>query len=126
MAELQQKVEIADGWSLLRRVRSDQHVPDGNGGKRPSSAAFRDPNMSVDALELLQRDGQDWDQTLRADPSAGVVTFSAGAARALKQDVVHEPLDQNFAHTEVRGKKNATVARELARVSRWLRQAPTD
>jgi hypothetical protein len=97
---------IADDADLLRRIRPDQIVDDKNlGSRRPSSAAFKDPALSVDAEPILQQHRLDWTFTLRGYQGYSLARFKAGAARAKGLPVVAKPLQDNPAHTEVHGKK---------------------
>jgi hypothetical protein len=56
------------------------------------------------------------------------VRFTAGAARALALDVVHtpiaDPVDENPAHAEVRGKKTPGIANRLRDASTWVHLNP--
>jgi hypothetical protein len=112
---------IANDAGLLRRIRPDQVVHDKNSGeKRPSSAAFKDPEMSVDAEPILRANGLDWKFSLGSHPGFSLVRFLAGAARANQLAVVHKPEAGNPAHTEVIGKKTRGIANNLVAVSDWV------
>jgi len=112
---------IADDVGLLRRIRPDQVVHDKNmGQERPSSAAFKDPHMSVDAESILSANGLDWKFSLRNTPGYSLVRFAAGAARLRQLAVVHKPEADNPAHTEVVGKKTQAIANHLVQESSWV------
>src|SRR5260370_652029 len=97
---------IADDAGLLRRIHPVQVVPDQNtGGKRPSSAAFKDREMSVDAEPLLLAEGLDWHFSLEGYESHSLVRFNASSARERQLQVAHAPIDGNNAHTIVLGRK---------------------
>src|SRR5689334_22896980 len=97
---------IPDGACLLRRIRPDQIVDDANlGQRRPSSAAFKDPDLSVDAEPILQANGLDWKFSLQGYPGFSLVNIDAKHARAKALAVIHKPLGGNPSHTEVVGKK---------------------
>jgi hypothetical protein len=97
-------------------------VNDGNGGgKRPTSAAFKDARLSVDAEEILSSLGLDWRFSLKDYPEHLLVRFPIAAARAKQLDVVHAPLLQNQAHAEVRGKKTPAIAVHLRDASTWVK-----
>src|SRR5262245_47927971 len=116
---------IADDADLLRRIRPDQIVDDKNlGAKRPSSAAFKDPNMSVDAEHLLQQQGLDWTFSLRGHAGYSLARFKAGTARAKGLAVVHKPEPSNLAHTEVQGKKTQGAANHLVAGCTWAHLEP--
>ena len=116
---------IADDADLLRRIRPDQIVDDKNlGARRPSSAAFKDPTMSVDTEPILHQHGLDWTFTLRNYSGYSLARFKAGAARAETLAVVHKPEPGNPAHTEVIGKKTQGVANRLVAASTWAHLEP--
>lgn len=116
---------IPDDAGLLRRIRPDQVVPDENlGGLRPSSAAFKDLEMSVDAEPILVANGQDWRFTLQGYAGYSLARFVAHKPRSLGLPVIHKPQDKNPAHTEVHGKKTRSNAREIADSSQWVHLEP--
>lgn len=106
--------EIADSDDLYRRIHPSQ-VKDG----RPSSAAFKDAEMSVDVARLTTPK-----QTLTGYPSHGLASIMAGHARALGQDVFHDPLELNPAHAIVKGNKPLGIARSLAQSAKWEAPPP--
>jgi len=64
------EVAIADDAGLLRRIHPDQVIDDKNLGRvRPSSGAFRDRELSVDAEPILYKQGLDWRFSLRNRPA---------------------------------------------------------
>ncbi|MGA8654223.1 MAG: hypothetical protein WB677_27010, partial [Xanthobacteraceae bacterium] len=84
---------IKDDACLLRRIRADQIVDDENaGGRRPSSAAFKDPEMSVDAEPILVAGGLDWHSCLKGYEGFSLVNIDAVHARAKGLAVVHKPI----------------------------------
>jgi len=116
---------IADDADLLRRIRPDQIVDDKNlGARRPSSAAFKDPTMSVDTEPILHQHGLDWTFTLRNHSGYSLARFKTGAARVETLAVVHKPEPGNPAHTEVIGKKTQGVANRLVAASTWAHLEP--
>lgn len=109
-----------DDW-LHRRIHPSQVVTDGNTGKlRPSSAAFKDPEMSVDSEYLLHRAGLDWRFSLKDHPEHSLVRFRAGIARKNSLSVVPDPLPRNPAHVMVRGRKSPGTANRLRDASEWV------
>jgi hypothetical protein len=116
---------IADDGDLLRRIRPDQIVDDKNlGARRPSSAAFKDPAMSVDAEPILHQHDLDWTFSLRNHAGYSLVRFGAGAVRAMGLAVVHKPEQHNPAHAEVIGKKTQSIAKHLVAASTWAHLEP--
>jgi hypothetical protein len=116
---------IADDAGLLRRIRPDQIVDDANAGRRrPSSAAFKDIAMSVDAESILTDSGLDWTFSLKDFSGYSLARFEARHARAKALLVIHKPLTDNPAHTEVRGKKTQGIANYLLAASTWVHLEP--
>jgi hypothetical protein len=61
---------VADQAGLLRRIHPEQVVMDGNVGHyRPSSAAFKDQELSVDAEPALHSQGLDWKFSIQKHPT---------------------------------------------------------
>jgi hypothetical protein len=108
--------EIADADDLYRRIHPSQ-VKDG----RPTSAAFKDPELSVDLARLTTPE-----RSLTGYPLYGLTSIVAGHARSLGQDVFHSPLEANPAHAFVRGAKPLSVARGLAQSAKWDVLPPND
>ena len=116
---------IADDADLLRRIRPDQIIDDKNlGTRRPSSAAFKDPRLSVDTEPILHQHELDWTFTLRNYSEYSLARFKAGAARAQTLAVVHKPEPVNPAHSEVIGKKTQGIANHLVAASTWAHLEP--
>ena len=105
--------KVADDELLWRRLHRDPLVPDGNGGTRPSSAAFKDPAMSVDRVEIVRSLGHGAEYT-RQD-GAGVAEFSVATARGLGQEVIYKPVPANPAHAQVEAHKSQGTDRALSR-----------
>jgi hypothetical protein len=112
---------IGDDASLLRRIRPDQIVDDENSGaRRPSSAAFKDPELSVDEEPILKANGENWYFSLKGHEGYSLAQFKAGHARAKALPVIHKPIDGNPAHTEVHGKKTQGIANHLVAGATWV------
>ena|SRR3569833_4173213 len=111
---------------LFRRIRPDQIVDDANSGtRRPSSAGFKDPEMSVDAEVILTNNGLDWNFSLKDYPDYSLVAFPVGAATSLGLDVQSKPIiGVNPAHVEVIGKKTQGIANSLRNASNWVHLKP--
>jgi len=112
--------KIPDDVGLLRRVAPNQEVKDEHGGWRPSSAVFKDPEMSVDSENMLHATGRNWQFTLRKHPNHGLVRLNAGHMRRLSQRIIHKPNPpkepDNDVHSEIIGPKNPpSVWRKLSR-----------
>lgn len=111
---------IAAGDMLWRRLHRTQIVSDSQtGAERVSSAAFTDPQLSVDLARLVRDD----DYRVTMGSSAGVAAFAASVARELGLAVEHAPEPDNGAHTHVLGKKTESIRRRLSRNSMLLNGA---
>ena len=106
--------EVADADDLYRRIHPSQ-VKDG----KLTSAAFKDPQLSVDLARLTTPQ-----RSLSGHPSYGLASITALLARSLGQEVVHNPLEVNPAHALVIGNKNLGTARSLARSATWVLLPP--
>ena len=125
--------EIEDAMDLYRRVHPGQVVPDKNTGElRPSSAAFKDPSMSVDVADFLREDGFDHRWPLRNYAGWSLVRLTATHARSKQQNVIHTPISvdpktgapANPYHAEVIGKKTPGTANHLRDGSDWVHLEP--
>lgn len=108
---------IEDADRLYRRIHPVHVKPDGT----LSSAAFTDPNMSVDRANLSTPE-----QTLREYPKFGLAAFTAEFARNLEQEVVSNRLLLNPAHALVNGKKTDRIKRQFAREAEFLKRPTND
>jgi hypothetical protein len=116
---------IANEHDLLRRVRPDQVVEDQNLGlRRPSSAAFKDPQLSADSEPILKQNGFDWQFSLQGSDGYSLARFRAGTARQLGLAVIHMPIRENSAHVEVHGKKKQGIANSLVDACWWAHLEP--
>lgn len=101
--------EILDEDDLYRRFPDEYLNDDGN----LSSAAFQNTSgtedMSVDLARLTTPERAALD-----NESFGVATVKAGFARSNNQIVLHSPLEDNNAHSTVRGKKTRGIKKKLA------------
>lgn len=102
---------VADEEPLHRRIHPTFQRPDGT----ISSAAFTDPEMSVDRGHY-----RSIEESLENYGTFGLAVLLASAARQLGQTVVADPDLLNPAHALVRGHKSRSVARSLARASAWM------
>jgi len=77
-----------------------------------STAAFQNTtgtdDMSVDLGRLTTPQ-----KTALNDPKFGVASFKAGFARKNDQKVFHDPIAENLAHSNVRGKKTSSFRKKL-------------
>lgn len=101
---------------LWRRVHDKQWVADSaTGEKRISTAAFTDPELSVDRARIRQANG--YDHKITQGDSPVVASFTVGAAIEVGQQVVSDALPDNDAHALVLGPKTGAVKRALQKAS---------
>lgn len=116
---------IPDEAELWRRIPYRHWVPDdrAQGGRRVSSAAFDDPELSV---VVAGRCEGGLDTLLRGHHGFGVAAFTAGFARELGCQVSLAPDDQLPGHAHVLGPQSRSqlkkLARQLATKCRILRE----
>lgn len=105
---------IPNAVELWRRVPYRHWVPDAAAptGRRLSSAAFDDPEMSV----VIADECTGGESTLlRGHDGFGIARFTAGDVRALGWGVVRAPDDELPGHAHVLGRKTLGGCRKLAR-----------
>jgi len=102
-----EKIIVKDDDTVLRRIpNKSSHI---NKDGTLSSANFIGPDTSVNIERLTTIE-----ETLAGYESFGLVRLSTGSIRALGADVVHDPLDNNYSHAIIPGKRSAHVARKFA------------
>ncbi|MDP2645314.1 MAG: hypothetical protein Q8P24_10270 [Desulfobacterales bacterium] len=105
-------IKILDEDELYRRVPSFWLKEGGN----VSSAAFQNTSgtddMSVDLGKLTTPE-----VTASVMKGCGVASFKAGFARKNEQNVFHNHMIDNYAHSTVRGKKTNGIRKRLAKAS---------
>lgn len=117
---------IDDNDKVYRRIHPSHVHPTG----RITSAAFTDPECSVDHASLTTPEQVMNHAINRGKACAGVAVLSVVAARECGQDVQYDPIPPddpdgpNPAHCLILGVKNAkpkpTIATRLARSCRWI------
>jgi hypothetical protein len=112
--------DVPDADRLFLRVHW-RHVKDGM--PEPSAFDNHETGMSTDwakyatSAETLAR--------AHRPARRGVVSLVVGDVRTVPgQTVIHEPTDDNRAHTEVFGEKTPEVRMKLRRLVRWEIQVP--
>jgi hypothetical protein len=83
---------------------------------RATSAAFKDPQMSVDILSMTTVD-ESYQRAEKQGKNA-VVSFSYQQVKDLELEVKRDPIDGNEAHALVIGNKTKSIARKLANACR--------
>lgn len=115
--------EVPDECDLLRRLHPDQYVWDERiGARRPSTAAFKDEELSIDLGCVLTEAGISYEGHCLADsPHHGLLSFMAKNARFLNQEVISDELETNFAHGLVKGKKSRKICKDFINASILLK-----
>ena len=111
---------IADHEVLLRRLHADWVVPGDRGRMRITSAAFKNFELSILFLSLMEQQGRSKEDALKGDPDSSLCSVTAGLARQLEQGVIYDtepPRDP--AHGLVIGKKRQSIANAFARKAKW-------
>jgi hypothetical protein len=80
--------------------------------KRPTSAAFKDDEMSVDILCLTTIE-ESYNRAKKIGKNA-VVSIPAELVIEKGLEVKHDPVDGNDAHAVILGKKTKSIAKFLA------------
>src|SRR5690242_20709922 len=111
---------IPDGTELWRRIPVWAWVEDDSApnGRRPSSAAFEDDEMSV---VIAAECTGGLSTLLRNHEHFGVASFTAGEVRSHGWGVVRAPDDELPGHAHVMGKKTRGKRAALAKSCRMLR-----
>jgi hypothetical protein len=106
------KRPILDEDLLYRRVHPTHVKDDGS----VSTAAFKDPNLSVDLAALTTAE-----ISLRRAKSGqyGLAKLVVRKVRAvtIPLEVIHWPEIQNYSHSLVKGKKTQSAANQLAKIA---------
>jgi hypothetical protein len=112
---------ISDDDALLRRIHPLQIVEDKNlGRRRPSSAAFTDPELSTDSEALLEKHGLDSSFCIQNHAGYSLARVEVQFARASGMEVTNTPKERNPAHTDVIGKKTEATQRKFAKHATWV------
>jgi hypothetical protein len=115
-------IEGADG--IIRRISDQFIVPDGKGGRRISSMAFKkssgaNAGMSIDIEKLIVEAGLSPREFVTAPKWMGSVRFTAQALRDEVLLVGFDPLEDNPYHGEVWGSFTSAKAKRLQRMAEW-------
>ena len=103
--------KVARDEHLWRRIHESHFVKAQN---RVSTAAFKDPNMSVDIARLQV------DKRITLQNGVGLASFEAAVAYDLGQTVVADPKEDNRAHAVVVGRKPYSVLKAFVRSSEFI------
>jgi hypothetical protein len=106
---------------LLRRIPPAWWVYDeALQRKRPTTAAFDDPEMSVALASVLHDLAEPLTAPLRGHDGFALVSLGPELARACGQAVCRDPLPEDPAHGLVVGKKTESIKKKFARNCAWV------
>jgi hypothetical protein len=114
---------IADETALFRRINpAAPHLvrDDNHDCWRISTGVFRDPDLSVDVADTLERLGREPATVLDGYPGQFLVSFAASVPRVHGLEVARESTETNPAHGVVRGKKRKPAMKALALACAWV------
>ena len=83
-------VSIPNHDRLFRRVHEKQLALADDGSLRPSSAVFKDPELSVNIESLMVEQGRPPEDTLKGFPGCFLTSITAGQVREHGQVVVKD------------------------------------
>lgn len=112
------RCDVSHDEHLRRRIHPTQMV-----GTRPSSAAFKDYNLSVDCASIRSAR-----ESLEGHDGHGLAEVTARACVTEEQEVVLDPAPQfdNPAHALVVGKKGGARSRRFAKEHATMLVFPGD
>lgn len=120
-------VPVEDDDQLWRRIHPVFYWDDPEvGGKRLTSGAFKDKDLSVYIAKLVLESNRDFVDILKGMyENHGMVSFTAGFARSKGQQVIHDPpdddnRDKDPAHGLVKGQKSHKTRLEFIENCAWL------
>jgi hypothetical protein len=112
---------IPDNDRLFRRVRRNQLFTEGDGTKRPTSAVFKNPELSVNIESLMFQQKRPPEDTLTGYPGDCLTSVTAGQVREHEYPIVKDCEPPNDpAHGLVLGKKTNTFANAMVRAHQWI------
>ncbi|MBU4268647.1 MAG: hypothetical protein KJ808_07345 [Acidobacteria bacterium] len=97
---------IPDNDNVYRRIPRVWYIETEN---RPSSAAFRDPETSVDWSKYSTPE-----ESLKGYSGYFLASIKAKIPREMKLDVIHRPSKNNHSHSVILGQKTPSKAKSLA------------
>jgi hypothetical protein len=105
-----EKIIVRDEDTVLRRIpNKPSHIKmDGT----LSSANFIGPDTSVNIERLTTIE-----QTLAGYEKFGLVRLITENIRKFGEDVLHDPIEGNYAHAIIPGKRSVSIARKLAQIA---------
>lgn len=124
---------IPNGDRLFRRVQPspNQLVTEPDGTQRPSSAVFKDPELSVNIESLMAEQGRSPEDALTGFRGHYLISILAGDVRRYdfergeSHPIVKDTAPPNDpAHGLVLGKKTSAFANAMVRAHKWVGAPP--
>jgi hypothetical protein len=112
---------------LFRRVRSNQLFKESDGTHRPTSAVFKNLELSVNIESLMIAQGRPPEDTLAGFPDDFLTCIKAGDVRTYGHPIVKDTDPPNDpAHGLVIGKKTNSFANAMVRSHVWIVSPPKE
>jgi hypothetical protein len=119
--ERQDDLSIRNDDRLFRRVGPSQLIPEPDGSLRPSTAVFRDSELSVNIESLMIEQGRPPEDALRSYPDHCLTAIGTGKVREHGHPIVKDTAPPNDpAHGLVLGKKKGSFANAMLRSHQWI------
>ena len=116
---------IPDADRLFRRVRRNQLFTEPDGTQRPTSAVFKNPELSVNIESLMIEQGRLPEDALSNFPHEYLTSIIAGNVRAYGYPIVKDTAPPNDpAHGLVLGRKTNAFANAMVRTHNWIVPPP--
>ena len=116
---------ILNSDRLLRRVPPNQLYTEPDGSQRPTSAVFKNTELSVNIESLMIEQGRPLEDTLTNYPGAYLTSIGVGHVRNHGYPVVKDNEPPNDpAHGLVLGKKTSSFANAMVRAHHWIVPPP--
>jgi len=123
--DAQDDPSIPDADRLFRRVRPNQLQPETDGSQRPSSAVFKNQELSVNIESLMAEQGRQPEETLTSFPDDFLTSIVARDVRAYGYPIVKDTAPPNDpAHGLVLGRKTSAFANAMVRTHQWIKAPP--
>ncbi len=121
----QDDLTILDDDRLFRRVPRRQLFTEPDGTQRPTSAAFKTTELSVNIESLMIQQGRPPKDTLTNYPDEYLTAITAGHVRQHKHPIVKDNAPPNDpAHGLILGKKKESFANAMMRQHQWIVRPP--
>jgi hypothetical protein len=112
---------------LFRRVRMNQLRTEPDGSRRPTSAVFKNQELSINIESLMIEQGRAPEDTLANFPDDYLSSITAGSVREHKYPIVKDTDPPNDpAHGLILGKKTNAFANAMVRVHQWVKAPPNE